>query len=178
MMNLPEGQHVWGSLYRPGVASWSTVDEVFTKRNLWALSAIRNAIDIQSPLGFLFNSAVLNSSRMYRHRETGGGGPAGNISIPQINREMNAFSMFAAKCQDLMTAAEEMIGQYKGTAYISTQSATSLAAIPNASIDYIFTDPPYSDKFPYGELNFIWEAWLNFDTHWHGDEDNCKSSYG
>ena len=38
------------------------------------------------------------------------------------------------------------------------------------SIDYIFTDPPYADKVQYGELNFIWEAWLDFDTTWHDEE--------
>ena len=35
---------------------------------------------------------------------------------------------------------------------------------PANSIDYIFTDPPYADKVQYGELNFVWEAWLDFDT--------------
>ena len=37
-------------------------------------------------------------------------------------------------------------------------------------MDYIFTDPPYADKVQYGELNFIWEAWLGFDTGWHDQE--------
>ena len=40
----------------------------------------------------------------------------------------------------------------------------------HASIDYIFTDPPYAEKVQYGELNFVWEAWLGFDTHWHDQE--------
>ena len=53
---------------------------------------------------------------------------------------------------------------------ISTQSATDLTAIPSNSIDYIFTDPPYADNVQYGELNFVWEAWLGFDTNWHDEE--------
>lgn len=53
---------------------------------------------------------------------------------------------------------------------VSTQSATKIDQIPDASIDLIFTDPPYANKVQYGELNFIWEAWLNFDTHWHNQE--------
>ncbi|HQE96651.1 MAG TPA: hypothetical protein PKY20_00535, partial [Methanothrix sp.] len=32
------------------------------------------------------------------------------------------------------------------------------------------TDPPYAGNIQYGELNFIWEAWLGFDTHWHDEE--------
>lgn len=42
--------------------------------------------------------------------------------------------------------------------------------IATNSIDYIFTDPPYADKVQYGELNFIWESWLGFDTSWHDEE--------
>ena len=45
-----------------------------------------------------------------------------------------------------------------------------LAAIPSNSIDYIFTDPPYAEKVQYGELNFVWESWLDFDTTWHDEE--------
>ena len=41
---------------------------------------------------------------------------------------------------------------------------------PSNSIDYIFTDPPYAEKVQYGELNFVWEAWLDFDTNWHDEE--------
>ena len=44
------------------------------------------------------------------------------------------------------------------------------SAIPSNSIDYIFTDPPYAEKVQYGELNFVWEAWLDFDTNWHDEE--------
>jgi len=53
---------------------------------------------------------------------------------------------------------------------VSTQSACSLQQVPTASVDFIFTDPPYAEKVQYGELNFVWEAWLRLDTHWHGDE--------
>ena len=41
-------------------------------------------------------------------------------------------------------------------------------AIPDEP--YIFTDPPYADKVQYGELNFVWDAWLGLDTSWHDEE--------
>jgi hypothetical protein len=53
---------------------------------------------------------------------------------------------------------------------ISTQSAAGLRQIADNSVDYVFTDPPYADKEQYGELNFVWEAWLDFDTNWHDEE--------
>ena len=60
---------------------------------------------------------------------------------------------------------------------ISTQSSTEIAAIPSHSIDYIFTDPPYADKVQYGELNFVWEAWLGVETGWY-EEDHCQRCAG
>jgi hypothetical protein len=45
-----------------------------------------------------------------------------------------------------------------------------MSAISAASVDYIFTDPPYGNNVQYGELNFIWEAWLGFDTRWQNEE--------
>jgi hypothetical protein len=47
---------------------------------------------------------------------------------------------------------------------ISTQDAGSLAAIPNDSVDYIFTDPPFGHTFDYSELNFFWEGLLQVVT--------------
>ena len=53
---------------------------------------------------------------------------------------------------------------------VDTRSATDLRQILSNSIDYIFTDPPYAGNIQYGELNFVWEAWLGFDTQWHDEE--------
>ena len=72
----------------------------------------------------------------------------------------------------LKSAIELLPDVLKGTPIvsISTQSAVSMKEIDNNQIDYIFTDPPYSGTVQYGELNFLWEAWLGFDTHWKQNE--------
>ncbi|MBT6143619.1 DNA methylase, partial [bacterium] len=41
---------------------------------------------------------------------------------------------------------------------VSTSSCTSLP-IPDGAIDYVFTDPPFGDNFPYAELNYLVESW-------------------
>ena len=179
MMNMPEGESVWGILYRTGVASWSSVDQVFTKRNLWALALLRHYAKDNPTLLFVLNSALLNCSRMYRHRESGGGGPAGSISIPQIHREMNVWEQFETKFNGILDGITELARTLRTTEVcVSTQSSTDLSAIPESSIDYIFTDPPYGDKFPYGELNFIWESFLGLDCRWHTDEIIVNSVQG
>jgi 16S rRNA G966 N2-methylase RsmD len=42
------------------------------------------------------------------------------------------------------------------------QSAESLN-IPDNSIDFVFTDPPYGDSIQYGELSSLWASWLGYD---------------
>jgi 16S rRNA G966 N2-methylase RsmD len=41
-----------------------------------------------------------------------------------------------------------------------------LAKLPSRSIDYIFTDPPYDASIQYGELSYLWAAWLKKDDHY------------
>jgi adenine-specific DNA methylase len=50
--------------------------------------------------------------------------------------------------------------------------------LPNDSIDYIFTDPPYADAVQYGELNFVWESWLGGMPDWHDEEIVVNRSRG
>lgn len=38
-----------------------------------------------------------------------------------------------------------------------------LDKMPARSIDYIFTDPPYDASIQYGELSYLWAAWLRKD---------------
>jgi len=48
---------------------------------------------------------------------------------------------------------------------ITTQSTTNLRNIPDNSIDYIFTDPPFGSNLMYSELNFLLESWLKVFTN-------------
>jgi len=40
----------------------------------------------------------------------------------------------------------------------------SLLKLPSRSVDYVFTDPPYDASIQYGELSYMWAAWLKMDT--------------
>lgn len=39
-------------------------------------------------------------------------------------------------------------------------SADALSSIPDGSIDYVFTDPPFGSNIFYADCNLIWESWL------------------
>jgi DNA modification methylase len=165
MMHAPEDQECWGAEWRPG-RNFRTVDELFTKRNLWALAAIREGLHNYDHLMLVFNSIILNSSKLYRNRAGGGGGPTGNYYIAQDFREMAVWTQIEGKIDEY----SQIDNKNKMRLIVSTSTSCTLNDIMKNSIDYIFTDPPYAEKVQYGELNFIWEAWLGFDTHWHDEE--------
>jgi hypothetical protein len=39
-------------------------------------------------------------------------------------------------------------------------SAAELGEIPNASVDFIFTDPPFGSNIFYSDCSILWESWL------------------
>jgi DNA modification methylase len=52
----------------------------------------------------------------------------------------------------------------KADVYIHTGSSLELMEdMPKSAIDYIFTDPPYDSSIQYGELAYLWIAWLKKD---------------
>jgi DNA modification methylase len=177
MMHAPEDQECWGVKWRAGTSNFRTVDELFTKRNLWALAAIRDNImslssnyrnGIDSIL-FLWNSVVLNLSRMTTNRDRLGF-LKGTYYIPPVCRCTNVWGTLENKFKMMLPGWRDLTNQILSEQLvISTNSILQLQLKAN-SIDYIFTDPPYADKEQYGELNFTWEAWLGFDTHWHDEE--------
>jgi hypothetical protein len=161
----------------------SLVSDLFTRRNLCAMSTLLEYIDKADSCGdtlrFAFSGALWNATKMYRHRELGGGPQAGTYYLAQIFREIHAWTLFEQKVSNLIRSAGLTANlPQRLPVCISTQSATDLAAIPSTSVDYIFTDPPYAAKVQYGELNFVWEAWLGFDTSWHDEEIIVNSVRG
>jgi DNA modification methylase len=174
MMHAPADQDCWGVEWRPG-RNFRTVDELFTKRNLWALAAIlRMTKDINpstsaSSLLFIFTSNLLKASKMMAHNSDGIGRiQKGTYYMPQILHDINVWRFFEDTRIDFKNGYMEIILKCNNL-LITTMDARYLT-IANNSIDYIFTDPPYAEKVQYGELNFIWEAWLGLDTHWHDEE--------
>ena len=70
MMNVEDDVKPWGDKWRAGTSSFRTVAELFTKRNLWALAAIReaiaNSIEASADLLVRLTGACLKCSRMMR----------------------------------------------------------------------------------------------------------------
>lgn len=161
-----------------------TVADLFTKRNLYALAAIKDTVDSflllsnsRDVLKFALSGIILGVSNMCQYK----GGyissdsmtmifMKGTYYLPQIFRELNVFIMLKKQIDKIIKGYRATNSSILSAGIYSTESATEMSGIPSQSIDYIFTDPPYAEKVQYGELNFVWEAWLGFDTRWHDDE--------
>lgn len=181
LMNHTDGDSPWGVLWRPYHGNTRTVSGFFTNRNLYAVQTILNEIiavrtndDVQDLLRLALANILPSSSRQQRHYP-GSTFPnmvmPGVLYIPPINEEINVFRRFLSKRRSLVRgqkAVNEIL--HTGRVLISTQDSRDLNDIPGNTIDYCFTDPPYSGRIQFGELNFIQEAVLGLDTEWLKDE--------
>ncbi len=171
MMNVESDTEPWGDKWRAGTSNFRTVADLFTKRNLWALAALLDGTGQDDTMRFIVHSAIMASSRRAQHLEEGGGYIPGTYYLPQLSKERNVMGVVERIAAKTISARHEITEQLQSVALsISTESARSLSGIPPESVDYVFTDPPYAGNVQYGELNFVWEAWMNFDTHWHDEE--------
>ncbi|MGD1086405.1 MAG: DNA methyltransferase [Verrucomicrobiota bacterium] len=48
-------------------------------------------------------------------------------------------------------------------AVVNDDCVELMKKMPDDCVDYIFTDPPYDASIQYGELSFLWNAWLKKD---------------
>lgn len=172
----------WGDSWRAGYHLGMTrVHHFYTKRNLFVLSTCNKLINevenerTRSLLMFWMSSIYSRSHRLNRympnhHRHVG---PlSGTLYIPFFQAEINIIDLLEAKVSSIVE-----LRAIKGNSIVSTQSTVCVPNIPNNSIDYIFTDPPFGDNLNYSELNFIQESWLKSFTQ-NSSEAIINSSQG
>lgn len=175
MMWCPNSEGTWGQLWRPYHGEIRRVDQFFTKRNLIVLSTLLASIEqeadkrLREAMRFLFTAFVLSQSKLQRYHP-GSTFPnmiaPGLLYVAPMIKEYNAFQWYKGKVHSSLKAWEGLSHVDPSQIIVTTQSASDLSNIPSNSIDYILTDPPYSGKIQYAELNFIQEAWLGFENNW------------
>jgi len=172
----PSQELIWNT--RVNVHKGMKVSDLFSKRNLVALSIVYNSIvkikdrKIREMIKFIFSSLLPQASKLLVH--TPGQGPGWKIRgfwIPENRYEMNVWHYFENRYKKLVLGkkeSNEVVGDKfneEETVWLYNKSATDLSFIPGNSIDYIFTDPPYGDSVPYLELNYMWALWLQFKVN-------------
>jgi len=140
------------------------VHHFYTKRNLWVISNFRKKINDNRMLIILQSINPSLSSKLTRYNlgNRGNGPVTGTLYVPSLIAESNVLNLFRGKIQDFAKALN--CTKNNNNAIISCGSLEKIP-IPNSSIDYIFTDPPFGWNLNYSELNFIWESWFNVFTN-------------
>ena len=112
---------------------------------------------------FVLTASNINISRMYRFRSNGkGGNLSGTLYISSTTQENNVFNILSRKIKDMECLTQ--LDLEEGHAIIGCGSTSQLSTVPDNSVDYIFTDPPFGGNLNYSELSFLWETWLKVRT--------------
>ncbi len=180
---------------RINVGPSQTIADLFSRRNLYALSLLFNAIETMQHsstrdlLKFVFTAALPQASKMVfvirrrgkltnpspRPRREEVGSWVIGYWIPPEHFEINVWNCFKNAFNRVIRGKRgsnhPLTSLYRPatnfdelrvdkTALILTQTATDLSAVPDNSVDYVFTDPPHGDRIPYFELSLLWVSWL------------------
>lgn len=162
----------WGDLFRGYHIGTTHVHHFYTKRNRWVLSAIfarikKYPMPARNLLTVWFTGSQSRLTRLNRYMPDHGrhvGPLSGTYYMSSLPTEISPFYFLAAKITDFAGLSAPGGNEVA----VSTNSTTCIT-IPDNSIDYIFTDPPFGDNLPYSELNFLWESWLRVYTHNQGE---------
>lgn len=150
------------------------IHQFYTKRNLIALSKLYAKIEA-SPLAhalrFMFTNMITRSSVMnrvhinnYFHKRGGinVGHLKGTLYVSNAPIETSIIAQIGDKLSAMITVQEEINKQRCNTQYVGSADHITL---PDNSIDYIFTDPPFGANINYSELNSLPEPWLRLVTN-------------
>jgi DNA modification methylase len=166
-----ESWEMWRAVHK--TRGITDVSKFYTHRNLWALSNLWDAAigvedsRIREELRFILTSfSQKHATVMTAIILKGGSHPVltgnqpGTLYVPSFSAEKNLMVVLERKAKDTFDFINQKMSQYKGKVSLRTGSATSIADIPNDTVDYIFTDPPFGSNIFYADCNLIWEAWL------------------
>ena len=152
----------------------------YSHRNVCALAALRDAIDdvgepqLRSKLMFAFTAILTRASKRYQwSRKRPLNAANANYYVAPVFYEWNVFDLFARKVQAAVRS-DEWITQTRGAAAVYDSArgpdvryeiaSADRLPLPDDSVDYVFTDPPFGSNIFYSDMNLFQEAWLDDTT--------------
>jgi len=173
MARLPVEEMVHGNIIAPrGITHYH---QFYLPRALHALSTMWRIAGewpdarVRGFLKFTVEQCAPNMSMLNRYKAIQfgkvGGSQVGLVMpgvyyIPQALTETAPIYNLEGKFNRLQKIITR--NQLSSSRQVAISTASSLRIpIPDKSIDYIYTDPPFGDAIPYGDLNLLIEAWHN-----------------
>ena len=110
--------------------------------------------------------STLNRYKPIQHGRLGGSQVGldlpGVFYVPSLISEVSPWAQFGGKLDRLKKTFSAFSAQF-GNSIVSTGSA-SMFSLPDDSVDYIFTDPPFGENIYYADLNYLVESWHGVKT--------------
>ncbi len=134
---------------------------------VWGKASAHPNIRIRHMLLFLVEQAIPGMSVLNRYLPT---------AFSQTNRQMTGVYYIASQISEvsprynLAGKLHRLEGVFQngisflGQAAVATGTAARLG-LPDDSVDYIFTDPPFGENIYYSDLNFLVESWHRVITN-------------
>ena len=157
-----------------GKSGNTTVASFYSPRNLRALVALRSAISgvsdeqLASKLLFAFTATLTRASKRYQWSKARPLNAANaNYYIAPVFYEWNVFELFARKAVAVTRSDDfvrsERAGRGHGDVAVEAEYIVESAAelgLPDNSVDYVFTDPPFGSNLFYADMALFQEGWL------------------
>lgn len=156
-----------------------TVEDLFTRRTLACHAKLLSLIkkyttgEIRDLFLIAFTANLANCSKLVPPIKSRGALSQGawmtGFYIGETYIENNVLHYYENRIKKAIKGKEDFLNALMGDLMTekiqSTCRITNFDAkdikLPNNSVDYVFTDPPYGDSVPYFEQSVIWNSWLN-----------------
>ena len=155
----------------------TTTASFYSHRNLCALSSLKAEIDLvedkslKEKLRFCFTAILTRASKRYQwSKKRPLNAVNSNYYVAPVFYEWNVFDLFSRKVEAaiksddwiLANRREISITQFVESVDVAYDIASADSVpLPDNSIDYVFTDPPFGSNIFYSDMNLFQEAWLD-----------------
>lgn len=159
----------------------TTIASFYSLRNFAILAALREAIDavedeaLRSKLLFAFTAILTRASKRYQWSLKRPLNAANaNYYVAPVFYEWNVFDLFGRKVESALRSDEWLRESHfaeTGNLELVPDADYAIASadaipLPEASVDYVFTDPPFGSNLFYADMALFQEAWLDgFTDH-------------
>lgn len=153
---------------------------------MWRITSEWPDVRVKGFLKFMVESSYWTMSLVNRFRPTGYSMTnqfiTGMYYIPVAVSEIAPWYILDGKYKRFQKMLAS--NQLPTSRQVAISTASSLQSpIPDKSVDYIYTDPPFGDAINYGDLNLLIEAWHNLfsrlenEVLWDENKNKTLSIY-
>jgi predicted RNA methylase len=152
---------------------FTNIHHMFLPRAAHALAALWRKATAESDrrernmLLFFVEQAIWTCSVLNRYRPTGYSQVnqylTGVYYVASQHAEVSPWYVLAGKLSRLSSTFTRPISVQE--AVVVTTGTCARLPMPDSSVDYVFTDPPFGENIYYADLNFLVEAWHRVRTN-------------